>query len=179
MKKSGTRLISFAIAAASLMLLNNVACKAQYSESYTTAVGVRVGGTSGVTLTHFYKPTVAVEGILGAFGNGYSLTGLIEKHMPAFNAEGLSLYYGGGAHLAVYNGRDIYASRFGREIDYHSHNDLGFGVNGVVGLEYQMPENIPIVFSLDLKPFVEIGSGGYVGFAPDPSIGVKFILGRR
>jgi len=35
---------------------------------------------------------------------------------------------------------------------------------------------LPIAFSLDFKPFVEVGPGGYVGFSPDPSLGVKFTI---
>ncbi len=143
---------------------------------YRTAIGLRIGGTSGVTGKFFYRPTKAVEGIVGSFGNGVSLTGLIEIYSPVYNAKGLYVYYGGGAHLAFYNGQSRYYSYFGREIDYYRNNDVGFGINGIVGLEYRFPEDIPIAFSLDLKPFIELGTVGYVRFAPDPSIGIKFIF---
>ena len=143
---------------------------------YNSAIGIRIGGTSGVAGKYFYKPTKAVEGIIGTFGNGFSLTGLIEKYSPVYNANGLSVYYGGGAHLAFYNGRDRYHSYFGREVDYRGNNGVGFGINGIIGLEYRFPEDIPIAISLDLKPFIEMGSGGFVSFAPDPSIGVKFVF---
>ncbi len=143
---------------------------------YNTSIGIRIGGTSGVTAKYFYKPSTAVEGIIGTFGDGFSITGLMEKYSPVYNANGLYVYYGGGAHVAFYNDRDNYTTHFGREVDYHKNNDVGFGVNGIVGIEYRLPEGIPIAISLDLKPFIEIGSGGYVAFAPDPSIGVKFII---
>lgn len=142
---------------------------------YNTAFGIRLGGTSGLTIKHFYKPTLAAEGIVGTFGNGFSLTGLIEKHLPVYDTEGLSFYYGGGIHLAFYNGR-YSGNNFGREVDYRSGNDVGIGINGIIGLEYHFPNNIPIVLTVDLKPFLEIGSGGYVSVASDPSIGIKFIL---
>lgn len=143
---------------------------------YTTGVGVRIGGTSGVALKHFYRPGMASEGILGTFGNGFSLTALIEKYAPVYEAPGLYVYYGGGAHLAIYDGSGSYRNNFGREVDYHKKNELGFGVNGVIGAEYRLPDHIPIAFSLELKPFLEVSSGGNTSFAADPAIGVKFII---
>jgi hypothetical protein len=143
---------------------------------YNSAIGIRIGGTSGVAGKYFYQPTKAVEGIIGTFGNGFSLTGLIEKYSPVYNADGLYVYYGGGAHLAFYNGRNRYNSYFGREVDYRGDNGVGFGINGIIGLEYRLPEDIPIAISFDLKPFIEMGSGGFVSFAPDPSIGIKFVF---
>ena len=143
---------------------------------YSTGIGLRLGGTSGLDVKHFYKPSKAFEGIIGTFGNGISFTGLIEKYSPVYNAQGLYVYYGAGAHLAIYNGRSEHYSYFGREINYYKNNDVGLGINGIVGLEYRLPEDIPIAFSLDLKPFIELGTGGYVTFAPDPSLGIKFII---
>jgi hypothetical protein len=158
-----------------VFLLSSVYVADTYAQSYTTAVGLRVGGTTGVTLKHAIRPSTMVEGIVGGFSNGYSVTGLIEKHTLAFNERGLNWYYGGGAHVAVYNNGGRY-DRFGREVDYNRDDNLGLGINGIVGLEYRLPDNVPIAFSVDLKPFIEFTSGGNVGFALDPSIGVKFIL---
>jgi hypothetical protein len=159
-----------------VVVLVNVVCVASVcAQSYTTALGLRVGGTTGVTLKHAIRPSTMVEGIVGGFSNGFSVTGLIEKHTLAFNERGLNWYYGGGAHIAVYNNRGRY-DRFGREVDYNRDDDLGLGINGIVGLEYRLPDNVPIAFSVDLKPFIEFTSGGNVGFALDPSIGIKFIL---
>ena len=143
---------------------------------YNTSLGLRFGGTSGISGKYFYRDAHAVEGIVGWFGNGISLTGLLEKYTPVYNAEGLYIYYGGGAHVAFYNGQPERYSHFGREVDYYRNNDVGFGINGIVGLEYRLPENIPLAISLDLKPFVELGTGGHVSFAPDPSIGIRFII---
>src|SRR6478609_1192120 len=155
-----------------VIILSAPKLRAQYS----TAFGLRIGGTSGLDVKHFYKPSKAFEGIIGTFGNGISFTGLIEKYSPVYNAQGLYVYYGAGAHLAIYNGRSERYSYFGREINYYKNNDVGLGINGIVGLEYRLPEDIPISFSLDLKPFIELGTGGYVTFAPDPSFGIKFLI---
>ncbi|GHN02038.1 hypothetical protein WSM22_35270 [Cytophagales bacterium WSM2-2] len=153
-----------------------VAMTLNVNAQYSTAIGLRFGGTSGVDVKYFYQQEKAFEGIIGTFGNGVSFTGLIEKYVPVYNAKGLYTYYGGGAHLAFYNGKDRDFSYFGRQSDYHRNNDVGLGINGIVGIEYHLPEGIPISFSLDLKPFIEFGTGGYVVVAPDPSFGVKFII---
>src|SRR5882672_4577608 len=105
-----------------------VGLRAQYNQDLppkdNLAVGIRIGGTSGVTAKYFYKNNMAAEGIIGTFGNGFSLTGLLERQLPVYNAQGLYLYYGGGAHLAFYNGEDKYANHFGREVDYRKNNDV-------------------------------------------------------
>jgi hypothetical protein len=147
----------------------------QATAQYRTAIGVRLGGTSGFALKQQIMKPLYIEGILGTFGDGFSITGLLEKNMGFNNARGLYLYYGGGAHIAFYNGREIYNSRFGRDVKYHASNDVAIGINLILGLEYKLP-TLPLAFSLDLKPFMEFGSGGYVSFAPDPSFGLKFTL---
>jgi hypothetical protein len=146
----------------------------QAQAQYTTAIGARIGGTSGFTFKHKYSSFMAFEGILGAFENGLSITGLLERQQ-SLNVEGLFLYYGGGLHVAFYDGSRY--TRFGRNVSNREEvNGTSLGVDGIVGLEYRLPNRIPIAFSLDLKPFLEVGSGGNVGFAPDPSIGIKFVI---
>jgi hypothetical protein len=142
---------------------------------YRTAIGVRLGGTSGFTFKHQIMRPLYLEAILGTFGDGFSVTGLLEKNTGFTHARGLYLYYGGGPHLAFYNGSEVYNSRFGRNVKYHADNDVGVGINLILGLEYKLP-TLPLAFSLDLKPFLEFGSGGYLDFAPDPSFGIKFTL---
>lgn len=145
------------------------------AQDYTTSIGARVGGTSGVAIKHFYSRTMAFEGLLGFFGNGTSVTALLEKYQPALDTKGLKFYYGAGAHVAFYNGRYYYRNGFWRDINYYDQREAAFGVNGIVGLEYTI-DDLPIAFSLDFKPFVEVGPGGYVGFSPDPSVGIKFVI---
>jgi hypothetical protein len=144
---------------------------------YRTAIGLRLGGTSGITVKHQFMDRFFGEAILGSFSNGFSLTGLMEKMAPVPDAEGLYFYYGGGAHVAVYNDKEIFYSRFGRDVKYHHDNDVAIGINVIGGLEYKLPD-IPLAISIDVKPFIEIGSGGYVGFAFDPSLGLKFTISR-
>lgn len=143
---------------------------------YETSVGVRVGGTSGFVAKHFYRPSFAVEGILGSFPHGVSLTGLAVFHADALNTPGLFWYYGGGAHLSIFAPEGRYYTRFGREIRYDRRNRVGVGFDGLIGLEYRLPDNIPVTFSFDFKPLVEFGSDRYVGFALDPALSIRYIV---
>jgi len=178
MKNRSNVKLKFGIAAI-MFLLSFGICQAQYTPvfrtPYKTALGIRIGGTSGATIKHFFRPATAVEGILGTFGNGFSITGLVEKNAQAFDVEGLNWYYGGGAHIAFYNGNRYYGLE-GRHVRYRDNHDVGVGINGIIGMEYLLPDNIPVAFSLDLKPFIEIDSDGDVGVAPDLALGIKFLI---
>ncbi|MCK9271487.1 MAG: hypothetical protein WC271_12535 [Bacteroidales bacterium] len=150
------------------ILLSSVTAMAQYD----FAIGLRTGGTSGLTLKKM-NPSSAIEGIVGFWYHGLSVTVLWEKHVPAFNEPGFNWYYGGGGHVSFY-GDDF----DGRGPSWYDHyydedgGDLGLGIDGIVGLEYKIP-NVPIAFSLDLKPFIEINTEGGVHFSPDPGLGIK------
>lgn len=145
------------------------------AQDYKSGIGLRVGGTSGITFKHFFRHDMAVEGIAGFFGNGSSLTGMVARYTPAFDTKGLRFYYGAGAHIAFYNGRYRVNNNFWRDINYYDTRETVLGVDGVVGLEYKI-DSLPLAISLDLKPLVEMGPGGYVGFSPDPSLGIKFTM---
>jgi hypothetical protein len=178
MKKRSNVIVKFGMAMGFLLLsygVSNAQYTPEYTTPYNTAIGIRVGGTSGATIKHFFRRATAVEGILGTFGNGFSITGLIEKNAQAFDVEGLNWYYGGGAHIAFYNGNRYY-NVYGRDVTYRDNHDVGIGINGIIGMEYILPDNIPVAFSLDFKPFIEIDSDGDVGVAPDLALGIKFLI---
>lgn len=141
-----------------------------------TSIGVRFGGTTGVTVKHFYRPTNAVEGLLGSFGNGFSITALFEKYQPVYNAPGLHVFYGGGMHLAVYNGQGSERGFIGHEVAYHPNNDAGLGIDGILGIEYRLPENVPLTINFTLKPFIEFGSAGFMAGGMDPGIGISYTI---
>ena len=70
------------------------------STKYTTAVGIRAIGTSGLTIKHHLRSGNAVEGILGFYPDALSITVLYESFAPAFDVAGLNWYYGLGGHFA-------------------------------------------------------------------------------
>ena len=56
---------------------------------------------------------------------------------------------------------------------YSRSEAYALGLDGIVGLEYKIPE-IPFAISLDMKPLIEIDGNGYFYFAFDPGFGLKF-----
>jgi hypothetical protein len=141
------------------------------TDTYRTAIGLRVGGTSGLTVKHFNGSGSAIEGIVGIWDDAFSITGLYEKYAYA-GATGLNWYYGGGVHVAVendyYNDDDRYYYR-----DNYRDGGVGLGIDGIVGIEYKITP-IPFAVSFDLKPFIEINTNGGTFFSLDPGIGLKF-----
>ena len=138
------------------------------SNTFDYALGIRAGETSGITFKHNKNDVKAFEGIAGIWGNGISFTGLFEKYAPAFDIVSMRWYYGLGGHCA-FRTNSYYA--YGRQ--YARGDDLGLGVDGVVGLEYKIPP-IPFAVSLDVKPFIEVNTGGNIFLELDPGLGIKY-----
>lgn len=148
----------------SLILLISINSNAQ---SYETAIGLRLGGiSSGITVKHFMNSTAAMEGILSFNKHSLMLAGLYEKHYPFPKVEGLSWFYGGGAHLGLFN------NDYGYEYFYykghhnkvliieHANADVSFGLDFIIGLDYKIT-NTPINICLDVKPFFDLLPGFY------------------
>jgi hypothetical protein len=150
--------------------MRSVAQPAINTSSYNTGIGLRGGTTSGITIKHFTTTTTALEGIVGIWSNGISLTGLYEKYAGA-GLEGLSWYYGGGAHVGFESGTHYDNEYYYR--DHYKNSGMGIGVDGIVGIEYKI-KPIPFAISFDLKPFFEVNTGGGTYLALDPGIGIKF-----
>ena len=123
------------------------------SQSYTTALGVKVWGDGGgVTLKHFVRENHALEGIGYFWNGGARITGLYEFHFDFAGAPGLKWYVGPGAHVSFYNNRN---------------NDVNtgtyVGIDGVLGLDYKI-KGAPLNLSLDWQPTIEFGPGrGFIG----------------
>lgn len=147
------------------------------STTYHNAVGVRGGGTTGLTFKTFISKNDAIELMAGVWPGGATATALYERH-TTLNLNGISgfrLYYGGGVHASTTASNRIYYWYRTRYYDYYygPGRALAVGVDGIIGLEYKI-KNAPIAASLDLKPFVEVNTlgGAYIGF--DPGLGIKY-----
>lgn len=140
--------------------------------SYSTAIGLRGGETSGLTIKHFFGGSAAIEGIFGFWHHGFTATVLYEQHVSAFGAAGLNWYYGAGGHVAIHTHNTYYGYGHRRN-GYYDNDNFGLGVDGIVGLEYKIPQ-VPIALSIDLKPFIEVISNGNIYGTLDPGIGIKF-----
>lgn len=135
-----------------IMLVSGLTANAQYKN----ALGVRLGDAYGLTYKTFIQSNKALDFILN-FRNRhdisyFNVTGLYEVHNPINGAQGLNWYYGGGASVGSIN----YDKR------YNQDNDIYLSVDGVLGLDYVIP-NSPLNLSLDWKPAFELtpNSGFY------------------
>ncbi len=141
-------------------------------DSYNTAIGLRAGETSGLTIKHFISNRTAIEGILGVWHHGFNATILFEQHQSAFSVSGLNWYYGGGGHVSVVNRNRVwYNYRGDRYVRYYDQN-LALGIDGIIGIEYKIPK-APFSVSLDVKPYIEVISNGNIWTGLDPGFGIK------
>jgi hypothetical protein len=139
------------------------------AQDYNTGVGIRLGFSNGLTLKHFVSQKSAFEGLLSTRWRGFEITGLYEVHNNAFDVERLNWYYGGGAHLGIWNGDDTYNSWGEKGVNY-----VVIGIDGVLGIEYNFAE-VPINIGLDWKPAFNLS--GYTGFWGDGgALSIRYIF---
>ncbi len=147
-----------------LLWLGAQGLSAQY---YETAVGLRAGTFTGITAKHFFQGNQAIEGIVSFRWEGFNITGLYEVHNDAFDVSGLEWYYGFGAHLGFWNGRNV------RWADDEGSYTV-IGVDGIIGIEYNFAA-VPINLSLDWKPAINLV--GYTGFWGDGgALSIRYIF---
>ncbi len=100
--------------------------------------GLKVGADFGFNVKR-YMGGNSWE-MVGAFHRGgFSLLGLYEWNQSLGN--GFTFYYGLGANIGVWDKNDDDDS-----------SDLGVGIDGVIGIEWKLPNNIPFTLSLDWAP---------------------------
>ena len=126
------------------------------AQNYKNAIGVRGGYASGITFKHFFSESEAFEAILHTRYSGFLFTGLYEKHQQAFNTQNLYWFYGAGAHVGTFGSNSRFRDRNG---DPYGNDVTTFGIDGILGLEYQIKE-IPFTISVDLKPHFGIINPG-------------------
>ena len=136
--------------------------------SYKTAIGIRAGDLSGLSLRINNKSASSVEILAGFWSNWINITGLYEINAQAFSVEGMRWYYGGGGHAGLSTGSYYKHGRY-----FTRGEDFTFGLDGIRGLEYKIP-SVPIAISADLKPLIEIYRNGDVYMGIDPGLGIKF-----
>jgi hypothetical protein len=141
-------------------------------DSYSDAIGVRLGGTTGFSYKHRFNNPNAFEAILGTYPYSLSLTALYERYFTT-HTNGLSLYFGAGGHIArpYYNSRGFYYND--RYYFYRTAPGPVLGIDLIGGLEYKI-SSVPLALSFDLKPNTEF----YINYSPlfrlDPGLGIKF-----
>ena len=139
-------------------LLTSTIAFAASSQSYKTAVGVRLSSSAAIvnnsiSLKHFLNERSAIEALF-SFGDPIALAGLYEVHKP-FSTEGLQWFYGGGGYIGFV--------KTWNPAKNQNETDVNFGAQGVIGLDYKFT-NIPLNLSLDWKPELNLISD--INFEP-------------
>jgi hypothetical protein len=150
----------------SVVLMSIISTKA-IAQNYDTSLGLRAGFSQGFTIKSFISDKAALEGIFSSRWRGFTVVGLYEIHNQAFDEPGLTWYYGAGAHLSTWNGRNV---------SWVNDNDsyLAIGLDGIIGLEYTLAD-YPFNISLDWKPaFNLIGYSSFVGDAG--ALSIRYII---
>lgn len=140
-----------------------------FGQDYKTAIGVRGGFPTAISIKHFVNKTDAIEGFVTGYRGGFEITGLYEKHANAFDVPYLNWYYGAGAHIGAFD------SKIARPGYYYNGRGRGFtvGVDGILGLEYTLTE-IPFAFGVDLKPALDLAPAPYLWFGGGISLRFYF-----
>jgi hypothetical protein len=146
---------------------------AQAQDYYKTAVGLRFGAGTGLTIKHFTSSSTALEGIVISRWRGMMITGLCEYEKIAWHTPGLSWYAGGGGHIGFWN--NYYEGNSWWDQDEHPDGYTVLGADFILGLEYTVRE-FPLNFSIDWKPALNFI--GYTGFWPW-EIGLSIRYGFR
>lgn len=155
------------------LLFTGLTYKAE-AQSYKNGLGVRFSPFYGFTFKHFMNRTDAVEGILHSRWGAFKITGLWERHTPAFSEPGLFFFYGGGAHIGGISGDRYYRGW----PDDRRRGTLLLGLDGILGLEYTIQDsNVPLNFGIDWKPTLNFAP--YSTFWGDEfAISVRYTFGR-
>jgi len=141
----------FLVAFATLLF---VVTNAQNGSDYSRALGVKAY-PGGISYKQFLsnKNNTAIEGLGYFWTDGMRITALYEIHKSFEGVEGLSWYYGPGAHIGFWN--DSWKKR------YPDRNaSAAIGIDGVLGLDYKLAD-LPLNISVDWQPSFTITSYNY------------------
>lgn len=133
-----------------MLLLSFATAKAQ---DYQFAVGLRAGLASGITYKQMLSSNTAVEGILTIRYGGINVTGLFQMQQRLPGTQRFNWYYGGGAHVGIYQ-----TQRFNIDRNVNDTRVI-LGADGILGIEYNF--DFPLNVSLDWKPAINI-----LGYGP-------------
>jgi hypothetical protein len=127
---------------------------AVYSQYYTRDAGVRFGEGVFFTYRQFYNEEKALEGMAGFSKNGLRVI-IMREHfgqLAKFQSEGLKFVYGYGLHAGInYTNKFTFLNR----TYYHEWKwSPQFGVDGLAGFEYTLPE-FPLLIQLAVQPYFE------------------------
>ncbi|MHB1922276.1 MAG: hypothetical protein ACYCOO_08565, partial [Chitinophagaceae bacterium] len=116
-----------------IIMIVGLASSTSQAQSNETALGIRLGDPSGITVQHYFTNSSALEGILGLGEHWFTLTGLYEYHQKFSDAQGLGWYIGFGAHIGSFDNNGYYYNN-----QPYNNGAFIFGVDGILGLDYNI-----------------------------------------
>ena len=149
-----------------------VLCLAAFSaqaQDYNWAIGARGGGSeSGVTFKHILSDYNALEmDVNFQYGRDRMAHSTVFSLMYEWNrpiiSDGFLFYYGLGAHVGAATMTKEGSNNYGAIV---------LGALAVTGIEYK-PYSIPIAFSLDYRPFLNVLPQPRFFFA-NVGLGIKY-----
>jgi hypothetical protein len=140
---------------AAIIILSGFVVMAQDGSS---AIGLRGGGLSGMTIKLVDDDLRAVEILFGFQRNGMKMTGMLQRFKPikTDRISNLYMFSGLGAH-AGFERWDQEETQVISGVTYYSYHRAVSPVIGgdlIVGIEYHF-ESVPFHVSLDYKPYME------------------------
>ncbi|MBP5983616.1 MAG: hypothetical protein KA734_07830 [Fluviicola sp.] len=113
------------------------------AQNYKTAIGIKGGfpAYGSLNLKHDFGKAFG-EFRLGGSGSSFMLQGLYEQNYDL--QDGIQWYYGAGASIGSWNGN-------GHQINSENYSGFYMSLDGVLGLEYSIPD-LPINVALDAGP---------------------------
>ncbi|MEN9986967.1 MAG: hypothetical protein RLZZ585_6 [Bacteroidota bacterium] len=118
-----------------------------FGQRYTNSVGLRFSniGLTQINAKHYMNASNAVEVSLGGSTNYIWMQGNYEWQHPL--VDDLDYYFGAGPGVGIVSGNPIMQN---------SANDrFMLGANGVIGLEYKLPD-YPFTFAIESGPYLQI-----------------------
>lgn len=149
-----------------------------YSQSYTTAIGVKGGssggggyGGGGLNLKHFIGGKNALEFTVGGGNNHIRGQVLYEWQNDIGEVSGLAWYLGVGGSVGLWSNPHPKDNK----IDFYD-SGLYLGANGVIGLDWNLEPviDVPIGLALDTGPYIGIINSRFFGWGG--GFAIRYIL---
>ncbi|MBE8714601.1 hypothetical protein [Sphingobacterium hungaricum] len=124
------------------------------------AIGARFGSATGITYRYTLSEDRAAQAIMswqsGSQASRFRLVGLYEFHKPITGD--FSWFYGFGGSVGSYTRKSysetITEGNTSSTTTYPKKSELALSIDGIVGVEYNIPTT-PLAVSLDVKPYFD------------------------
>lgn len=128
------------------------------SQEVRSSLGLRGGGTSGISFKYIDADDTGFELIAGWREGGFRLTGLLQRYKPVATQKVPNLYLvtgiGGHAGYVRYDACNAYYGDYNYYYSYYTQTKPVIGIDAMAAAEYHF-ESIPLQLSIDYKPYME------------------------